>query len=50
MPKLCFYCSAMNAGKTTAPLWSAHNCRERGMRVASRRRGWTTGRGLAQAG
>ena len=31
MAKLCFYYSAMNAGKTTALLQSAHNYRERGM-------------------
>ena len=33
MAKLYFYYSAMNAGKTTALLQSAHNYRERGMRV-----------------
>ena len=33
MAKLYFYFSAMNAGKTTTLLQSAHNCRERGMRV-----------------
>lgn len=32
MAKLYFYYSAMNAGKTTALLQSAHNYRERGMR------------------
>jgi thymidine kinase len=32
--KLYFYYSAMNAGKTTTLLQSAHNYRERGMRVA----------------
>ena len=31
MAKLCFYYSAMNAGKTTVLLQSAHNYRERGM-------------------
>ena len=31
MAKLYFYYSAMNAGKTTALLQSAHNYRERGM-------------------
>lgn len=34
MAKLYFYYSAMNAGKTTNLLQSAHNYRERGMRVA----------------
>jgi thymidine kinase len=34
MAKLYFYFSAMNAGKTTTLLQSAHNYRERGMRVA----------------
>ena len=34
MAKLYFYYSAMNAGKTTTLLQSAHNDRERGMRVA----------------
>ncbi|MBA3487464.1 MAG: thymidine kinase [Lysobacter sp.] len=34
MAKLYFYYSAMNAGKTTTLLQSAHNYRERGMRVA----------------
>jgi len=34
MAKLYFYFSAMNAGKTTTLLQSAHNHRERGMRVA----------------
>ena len=34
MAKLYFYFSAMNAGKTTTMLQSAHNYRERGMRVA----------------
>ena len=34
MAKLDFYFSAMNAGKTTTLLQSAHNYRERGMRVA----------------
>jgi thymidine kinase len=33
MAKLYFYYSAMNAGKTTTLLQSAHNYRERGMRV-----------------
>jgi thymidine kinase len=33
MAKLYFYYSAMNAGKTTNLLQSAHNYRERGMRV-----------------
>ncbi len=33
MAKLYFYYSAMNAGKTTSLLQSAHNYRERGMRV-----------------
>ena len=33
MAKLYFYHSAMNAGKTTTLLQSAHNYRERGMRV-----------------
>jgi len=33
MAKLYFYFSAMNAGKTTALLQSAHNYRERGMRT-----------------
>ena len=32
MAKLYFYYSAMNAGKTTLLLQSAHNYRERGMR------------------
>ena len=32
MAKLYFYYSAMNAGKTTVLLQSAHNYRERGMR------------------
>ena len=34
MAKLYFYYSAMNAGKTTTLLQSAHNYLERGMRVA----------------
>ena len=34
MAKLYFYYSAMNAGKTTTLLQSAHNYRERGMRVS----------------
>ena len=34
MAKLYFYYSATNAGKTTTLLQSAHNYRERGMRVA----------------
>ena len=34
MAKLYFYYSAMNAGKTTTLLQSAHNSRERGMRTA----------------
>ena len=34
MAKLYFYYSAMTAGKTTTLLQSAHNYRERGMRVA----------------
>ncbi|WP_058835878.1 thymidine kinase [Luteimonas abyssi] len=34
MAKMYFYYSAMNAGKTTTLLQSAHNYRERGMRVA----------------
>ena len=34
MAKLYFYYSAMNAGKTTTLLQSAHNYNERGMRVA----------------
>ena len=34
MAKPYFYYSAMNAGKTTTLLQSAHNYRERGMRVA----------------
>ena len=34
MAKLYFYYSAMNAGKTTTLLQSAHKDRERGMRVA----------------
>lgn len=34
MAKLYFYYSAMNAGKSTVLLQSAHNYRERGMRVA----------------
>ena len=34
MAKLYFYFSVMNAGKTTTLLQSAHNYRERGMRVA----------------
>src|SRR5690606_37255146 len=34
MAKLYFYYSAMNAGNTTTLLQSAHNYRERGMRVA----------------
>ena len=34
MAKLYFYYSAMNAGKSTNLLQSAHNYRERGMRVA----------------
>ena len=34
MAKLYFYFSEMNAGKTTTLLQSAHNYRERGMRVA----------------
>ena len=33
MAKLYFYYSAMNAGKTTTLLQSAHNYRERGMRT-----------------
>ena len=33
MPKLYFYYSAMNAGKSTTLLQSAHNYEERGMRV-----------------
>ena len=33
MAKLYFYYSAMNAGKTTTLLQSAHTYRERGMRV-----------------
>src|SRR5688500_19589245 len=33
MAKLYFYYSAMNAGKTTTLLQSAHNYRERGMRA-----------------
>ena len=33
MAKLYFYYSAMNAGKTTALLQSAHNYHERGMRT-----------------
>ena len=33
MAKLYFYYSAMNAGKTTTLLQSAHNYHERGMRV-----------------
>src|SRR5580765_2178872 len=33
MAKMYFYYSAMNAGKTTTLLQSAHNYRERGMRV-----------------
>ena len=33
MAKLYYYYSAMNAGKTTTLLQSAHNYRERGMRV-----------------
>lgn len=33
MAKLYFYYSAMNAGKTTVLLQSAHNYRERGMRT-----------------
>jgi thymidine kinase len=33
MAKLYFYYSAMNAGKTTSLLQSAHNYRERGMRT-----------------
>ena len=33
MAKLYFYYSAMNAGKTTSLLQSAHNYRERGMRA-----------------
>jgi thymidine kinase len=33
LAKLYFYYSAMNAGKTTTLLQSAHNYRERGMRV-----------------
>jgi len=33
MAKLYFYYSSMNAGKTTTLLQSAHNYRERGMRV-----------------
>ena len=32
MAKLYFYYSAMNAGKTTVLLQSAHNYRERGMK------------------
>src|SRR3546814_14204360 len=34
MAERYFYYSAMNAGKTTTLLQSAHNYRERGMRVA----------------
>ena len=34
MAQLYFYYSAMNAGKSTSLLQSAHNYRERGMRVA----------------
>ena len=34
MAKLYFYYSAMNAGKTTTLLQSAHNYRERGMRTS----------------
>ena len=33
MAKLYFYYSAMNAGKTTVLLQSAHNYNERGMRT-----------------
>ena len=33
MAKLYFYYSAMNAGKTTTLLQSAHNYAERGMRT-----------------
>ena len=33
MAKLCFYYSAMNAGKSTILLQSSHNYRERGMRT-----------------
>ena len=33
MAKLYFYYSAMNAGKTTVLLQSAHNYTERGMRT-----------------
>ena len=33
MAKLYFYYSAMNAGKTTMLLQSAHNYHERGMRT-----------------
>lgn len=33
MAKLYFYYSAMNAGKTTTLLQSAHNYHERGMRT-----------------
>ncbi|MFN5709337.1 MAG: thymidine kinase, partial [Planctomycetota bacterium] len=33
MAKLYFYYSAMNAGKSTTLLQSAHNYEERGMRV-----------------
>lgn len=33
MAKLYYYYSAMNAGKSTVLLQSAHNYRERGMRV-----------------
>ena len=33
MAKLYFYYSAMNAGKSTVLLQSAHNYKERGMRV-----------------
>lgn len=44
MAKLYFYYSAMNAGKTTTLLQSAHNYRERGMR---RRKSVTTAAALA---
>ena len=36
MAKLFFYYSAMNAGKTTTLLQSAHNYHERGMRTLSK--------------
>lgn len=56
MAKLYFYYSAMNAGKTTTLLQSAHNYRERGMRVAiltprlEPRRGDGSGDGPSPAG